>query len=228
MKKIALLIVCLGFIPAVFRATPEPAPSEKEKEEVELPAPDLLKREQKGETLTPEMHFILGLDAYNTPEMRFILGTDAYDKGDLEEAAKHWEIAAISGKNPKAYLYWGDVLLDLDLMKNFRESCDKYAEAVRLKPDYHEAYSNWGTALSVVAKRKKDEALFRESFDKYAEAVRIEPDEPLYYRNWAVVLRWLAKITEDEAEREALLKQADEKEKTAGELEKASKDKPES
>jgi tetratricopeptide (TPR) repeat protein len=214
MKKIALLIVCLGFIPAVFRATPEPAPSEKEKEEVELPAPDLLKREQKGETLTPEMHFILGLDAYN--------------KGDLEEAARRWEIAAISGKNPKAYLYWGDVLLDLDLMKNFRESFGKFAEAVRLKPDYHEAYSNWGTALSVVAKRKKDEALFRESFDKYAEAVRIEPDEPLYYRNWAVVLRWLAKITEDEAEREALLKQADEKEKTAGELEKASKDKPES
>ncbi len=140
MRKIALLIVCLGFIPAVFGTTTEPAPSKEEKEEVELQVPDLLKREQEGKPLTPEMHFILGLDAYK--------------KGDLEEAAKHWEIAAISGKNPKAYLYWGDVLLDLDLMKNFRESCDKYAEAVRIKPDYHEAYSNWGTALSVVAKRK--------------------------------------------------------------------------
>ncbi|UCF81419.1 MAG: hypothetical protein JSV08_03135 [Acidobacteriota bacterium] len=214
MKKITLLIVCLGFIPAVFRATTEPPPSEKEKEEVKPPAPDLLKREQKGETLTPEMHFILGLDAY--------------DKGDLEEAAKRWEIAAISGKHPKAYLYWGDVLLDLDLTKNFRESLDKYAEAVRLKPDYHEAYSNWGTALSVVAKEKKDEALFQESFTKYAEAVRIEPDEPLYYRNWAVALRWLAKITEDEAEREALLKEAGEKTEKAEALKKASKDKPES
>jgi tetratricopeptide (TPR) repeat protein len=212
-------------------------------------------QEEEGEPSDAEMHFILGLDAYN--------------KGDREEAAKHWEIAAVSGNNPDAYFNWGNVLLDSAWEKGdealFRESSEKYAEAGRLKPDYHEAYTNWSTALTGLARVKRDEALFREamekcaeairikpdkheaytnwgnalsdlawmkgdealfreSFGKYAEAVRIEPYSHYYHRNWGLALRSCAKIVKDEAESEALLKQAEEKEKKAAELEAAPKD----
>ncbi|UCF81420.1 MAG: hypothetical protein JSV08_03140 [Acidobacteriota bacterium] len=225
-----------------------------DKEVIELSAPDSLEQEEEGEPVDPEMHFILGLDAY--------------DKGDREGAAKHWEIAAVSGKNPSAYFNWGNVLLDSAWEKGdealyresfgkyaeavrlepgyheaytnwstaltglarlkrdealFREAMEKCAEAIRIKPDKHEAYSNWGNALSDLAKMTKDEALFRESFGKYAEAVRIEPDSHYYHRNWGLALRACAKIVKDEAEREALLREAEEKEKKAEELKAASK-----
>jgi tetratricopeptide (TPR) repeat protein len=193
MKKIALLIVCLGFIPAVFWATPEPPPSENEKEEVELLAPDLLKREQEGESLTAEMHFALG--------------TDAYKKGDKEEAARHWGIAALLGGSPHAYNNWGIALSELAKMKGdealFRESLGKFAEAVRIKPDDHAAYYNWGKVLrlctEIVKGKTEREALFRESFIKYEKAVRIKPDKYKAYYNWGIALSELAKIKGDEA-----------------------------
>jgi tetratricopeptide (TPR) repeat protein len=193
MKKIALLIVCLGFLPAVFGDTPDS---------------DLPKPEQEGEPLTADMHFLLGLSAY--------------DNGDKEEAAKQFGIAALLGKNPAAYYNWGNVLYESGKMRLdealIRESFPKFAEAVRLKPDYHEAYYNWGYALMVLAMIKEDEALFRETFTKYAKAVSIKPNNPLYYRSWAVALRDCAKIVEDKTEREALLKQAEENEKIAEEI----------
>ncbi|UCF81350.1 MAG: hypothetical protein JSV08_02760 [Acidobacteriota bacterium] len=166
MKKIALLIVCLGFIPAVFWAAQDPASSKEEKEEVKPSVPDLLKREQEGEPLTTEMHFILGLDAY--------------DRGDMEEAARRFGISASKGKGSEAYNKWGLALSDLAEMKGdealFRESFDKFAEAVRLEPDDHEAYYNWGVALVNLAMMKEDEVLLRESFTKFAEDVRLNPD----------------------------------------------------
>jgi tetratricopeptide (TPR) repeat protein len=197
MKKIALLIVCLGFIPAVFGATPDP---------------DLPKREQEGEPLTAEMHFLLGLSAY--------------DNGDKEEAAKQFGLSALLEKSHVAYYNWGNALLDLARMRGdealFRESFPKFAEAIRLKPDFYEAYYNWGFALTGLARMKKDEALFREAFTKYEKAVSIKPDHA-YYHNWAVALRSLAGIVKDEAEREALLKQAVEKIGKADELRAAEK-----
>ncbi len=95
---------------------------------LEPPAPE---QEEEGEPVDAEMHFVLGLDDYN--------------KGDREEAAKHWEIAAVSGKNPNAYFNWGNVLLDSAWEKGdealFRESSEKFAEAVRLKPDTQYYYN---------------------------------------------------------------------------------------
>ena len=211
MKKIVLLIVCLGFIPAVFGDTPDPAPPKEEKEEVELQVPDLLKREQEGKTLTAHMHFVLGKDAYT--------------KGDMEEAARRWEIAALSGGSPEAYYNWGTALYGLAMPKKdealFQEAFDKYAEAVRIKPGYPEAYNNWGLALSVLAGMKGDEALFRQAFEKYAEAIRIEPDLYQAHYNWVVALRACAKIVEDETERDALLKQSEEKIEKTMELQAA-------
>ena len=38
----------------------------------------------------------------------------------------------------------------------FAEAGTKYAEAVRIKPDMHEAFYNWGIALADQAKFKGD------------------------------------------------------------------------
>ncbi|MDQ7781066.1 MAG: hypothetical protein RDV41_15325, partial [Planctomycetota bacterium] len=62
----------------------------------------------------------------------------------------------------------------------FSEAGLKYAEAVRIKPDMHDAFYNWGTALSNQARlkgnRPEGDRLFSEAGLKYAEAVRIKPD----------------------------------------------------
>jgi len=71
-------------------------------------------------------------------------------------------------------------------------------EAARLKPDYHEALYNSGTALTKLARIKNDEDLFRESFEKYAEAVRIKPDDNDTFNNWGNALSDLAKTKKDE------------------------------
>ena len=71
----------------------------------------------------------------------------------------------------------------------FAEAGRKYAEALRIKPDKHEAYNNWGTALSAQAKLKgntpEGDSLFAEAGRKYAEALRLEPKDALKWFNFA-------------------------------------------
>ena len=47
------------------------------------------------------------------------------------------------------------------------KSFEKFEKAVEIKEDKHEAYSNWGNALSGLARMRQDEGLFQESFEKY-------------------------------------------------------------
>ena len=44
------------------------------------------------------------------------------------------------------------------------------AQAVAIKPDYHQAFYNWGLALSKLGQ-------YAEAGEKYAQAVAIKPDE---------------------------------------------------
>ena len=84
---------------------------------------------------------------------------------------------------------------------------------MRIKPDKHEAFYNWGTTLSDWAKQKQgDEAdrLFREAAEKYAEAVRIKPDKHEAFYNWGTaLLDWAKQKQGDEADR--LFREAAEK-----------------
>ena len=48
---------------------------------------------------------------------------------------------------------------------------------MKIKPDFHEAFSNWGTALYELARLKNDEHLYRQAFEKYERAVKIKPDD---------------------------------------------------
>jgi tetratricopeptide (TPR) repeat protein len=103
---------------------------------------------------------------------------------------------------------------DADLLANYAgflystgktdEGAEKYEQAVTIKPDFHEAYYNWGTYLEHLAKTKtgdEAETLYREAFEKYEQAVTLKPDFHEAYYNWGNDLGYLAKTkTGDEAE----------------------------
>ncbi len=92
-------------------------------------------------------------------------------------------------------------LMGSEATQLFQETYWKYAEAVRIKPDMHEAYFNWGNALVHEAKLLMDEAAFNkygEASMKYAEAVRIKPDDHEALGNWAISLIWEASSLQGE------------------------------
>ena len=101
-----------------------------------------------------------------------------------------------------AYIMQGNELFDLAETKRdvavLRESFEKYATAVKINPESHEAFNNWGNALAVLARKRQDESLYRESFEKYAEAVNIKPEDHEASNNWGNALAELARIKQDE------------------------------
>jgi len=55
----------------------------------------------------------------------------------------------------------------------FKQAGEKYAEALKIKPDKHEAFYNWGLALAAWAQKKEGaeaDELFKQAGEKYAEA----------------------------------------------------------
>jgi tetratricopeptide (TPR) repeat protein len=58
----------------------------------------------------------------------------------------------------------------------YRESFEKYHQALTIKPDKHGAYYNWGNALKNLAKTKTDEEselLYQKAFEKYQKTVEL-------------------------------------------------------
>ncbi|MFP2911510.1 SIR2 family protein, partial [Pyxidicoccus sp. 3LFB2] len=95
----------------------------------------------------------------------------------------------------------------------FGETGEKYAEALRLKPDMHEALNNWGAALYDWARTKtgaEADRLFAQAGEKYAEALRLKPDMHDALNNWGNVLSDWAK-TKTGAETDRLFGEAGEK-----------------
>jgi hypothetical protein len=69
----------------------------------------------------------------------------------------------------------------------FGLASEKYAEALKIKPDMHGTLNNWGAALTEQAKTKtgaEADRLFGLASEKYAEALKIKPDA-------TGALRWL-------------------------------------
>ena len=92
-------------------------------------------------------------------------------------------------------------------------AAEKYTEAVRIKPDMHEAFNNWGNLLMQWAQTKtgvEAEALRERADAKYAEAVRIKPDDHAAFNNWGNLLMQWAR-TKTDAEADALRERAEEK-----------------
>jgi tetratricopeptide (TPR) repeat protein len=99
---------------------------------------------------------------------------------------------------PVALSNWGNALLAQARTKQseaadrlFEAACQKFAEALKLKPDFHEALSNWGSTLLAQAKTKQGEAadrLFEAAYQKYAEALKLKPDFHEALNNWGSAL----------------------------------------
>lgn len=101
-----------------------------------------------------------------------------------------------------SYIVQGNILSEMAKEKGdesfYRESIEKYEQAVAIKSNMYAAWNNWGVALADLARQKGDELLYRESFEKYEQAVTIKSDAPEVWVNWGVSLADLAKQKGDE------------------------------
>jgi len=59
---------------------------------------------------------------------------------------------------------------------------DSYKQAIKIKPDYADAYYNMGNAL-------KDTGDFNAAIDSYKQAIKIKPDYAEAYSNMGVALK---------------------------------------
>ncbi len=84
--------------------------------------------------------------------------------------------------------------------KRFEQAFAKYARAVEIEPNMHEAWNNWGNTLGELARREWDAGeteparkRFEQAFAKYARAVEIEPNMHEAWNNWGNTLAELAR-----------------------------------
>ncbi len=112
-------------------------------------------------------------------------------------------------RNDIALYNWGNALNRQARTKQgeaadrlFEAAYQKYAEALKLKPDFPQALYNWGVALGIQARTKQGEAadrLFEEEYQKYAEALKIKADLPEALNNWGAALGDQAETKQGEA-----------------------------
>jgi len=96
----------------------------------------------------------------------------------------------------------------------WQRACSRYADAVRIKPDKHEALYNWGTTIAAWARTKMGEEasrLWEQACRRYADAVRIKPDMYEALNNWSIALLHRAALAASPKIRTELLKEAEEK-----------------
>ena len=170
----------------------------------------LLARSKKS-----ELHRELG-KAY------LILASVALRDGQLGRALEDLALAESMDVAEQHWLFvtWGNALSNQAETKSgseadtlFAQASEKYAEAVRIKPEMHEAWYSWGNALSNQAKTKSGpeaDTLFAQASEKYAEAVRIKPEKHEAWYNWGTALSDQAK-TKSGSEADTLFAQASEK-----------------
>ena len=123
---------------------------------------------------------------------------------DFLVARRVWATLAVdSDIKDQAFSNWGNALSaqaktkqGVEADRLFGEAYGKYADAVRIKPDNHEALNNWGNALTAQAKTKRGveaDRLFGEAYGKYADALKIKPDDHEKLNNWGIALSEQAK-----------------------------------
>jgi hypothetical protein len=93
-------------------------------------------------------------------------------------------------RKPSALGNWGNALLAQAKTKQgeaadrlFEAACEKYAEALRLKPDMHEVLNNWGNALMAQSRSKPSavlQQLRRAAREKLLAAEHIQPGSAAY------------------------------------------------
>ena len=90
------------------------------------------------------------------------------------------------------------------LAGEYPEASEEYKVATILNPRNSEAFCNWGTSLSDLAKTKSGseaEKLYHEAFEKYQKSVEYKPDYYQAYNNWGIALSdWAKTKSASEAE----------------------------
>ena len=112
-----------------------------------------------------------------------------------------------------ALLYQAETKSEEEADQLFTQAREKYAEAVRIKPDKHEALYNWGLAFSQQAVTKSGEEadqLVTQAREKFAETVRIKPDDHEAFNSWGIAFSQQAE-TKNGEEADQLFTQAGEK-----------------
>lgn len=92
-------------------------------------------------------------------------------------------------EDSKESIYWAYVSQGNDLLEQarqssdeslFQDSFDKYARAIEIKPENHEAYFNWGNALLALAKLSGDKNNLLDAASLTRKVRKINPDKVYY------------------------------------------------
>lgn len=104
--------------------------------------------------------------------------------------------------------YWKK-LGEASKSQDYEEKDRLFQEAIAINPEGHEAYYNWGIALTNLARAKSNDAfLYEQAIKKYEKATIIKPDKHEAFNNWGITLVTLARTKNND---EYLYKEAFEK-----------------
>jgi len=115
---------------------------------------------------------------------------------------------------------WGNSLSDKAKIKGpgqeaeslFKAAYEKYAEAIQINGEMHEAFYNWGNALLEHSEIKNDsvesDALLVESGKKFSQALNLKSDKHEAWNNWGVALVTRAKKKGSSPQADDLFKEA--------------------
>ena len=82
---------------------------------------------------------------------------------------------------------------------NIKEWINNYFEKIILDSENPDVFSDWGSMLLYLAKRKEDETIFKDVFEKYEKATQLNSDYAIGFFNWGCALLDFAKLKRDEA-----------------------------
>jgi len=94
--------------------------------------------------------------------------------------------------------YWvkaGDVFYNDD---KYEEAIKCYEKTVQFGQIKASTFLNWGIALHMLARTKKDVDLFKKALEKYNEAIQIGSDDASVFFHWGITLFRLAEFKQDE------------------------------
>ncbi len=146
------------------------------------------------------------------------LGNYLLETGRPQEADRAFHTAStLAPELAIIYQRWGlalsrfaDLAEGSDRKKLLEQSCQRFEEAVRNKPDDNEALYNWGTTLghlADLAEGAERQALLEQAYRRFEQALKHKPDDHEALYNWGHAYGLLADFAEG-AERQALLEQA--------------------
>ena len=149
------------------------------------------------------------------PEKKLLL--EQLEASEKEKEALEKELNKEKDKNKRQALYLEREAnnrfltgVKHHIAKEYLEAIEEYKATTELKPEYSEAYNNWGVALMELAKIKSGneaEELYKEACKKYDKAITYKQDYHEAYYNWGVALMELAEIKSGN-EAEELYKEA--------------------